>query len=206
MVNLDYLRNRLSIVASNFNFDLDENFGFIANVLLSKINSLEESFVDHKFSEVLLISQEEWNRKYGYKGYPALNDWIKMLTGESCVSQQEAEKRIKQIKLHSCCKAKAISLLMFKDHPSPHAFIDAFKNPDKKHLKRLLEKHFNIIKELDDVELINLSSKLRKQIIDDEDLLKKSIKEIYLKEHEEEINKLRICSNQPKSLKLEYAN
>ena len=69
-------KKSLKLVTSNFNVkELDD--------LLVK--TLQQAVLDNKytkeeliigFRKIMAISQDDWNKRYGYRGYPAIADWI----------------------------------------------------------------------------------------------------------------------------------
>jgi len=83
------LEKLLTVTAHNFKFKMNEGFEMIFNMIFDRIKHLTRDEVQKKFEQLLLTSNEEWNRKYGFAGYPALSDWINILVGERPLTDAE---------------------------------------------------------------------------------------------------------------------
>lgn len=61
---------------------MSENFGFkIGNeewleMLFRMIDKFSDEEIKYGFQEMCRITQDEWNKRYGYSGKPAIADWV----------------------------------------------------------------------------------------------------------------------------------
>ena len=78
-MDIQIFKKSLSILEKNYNFK------YSPELLTPLIIALKENGISvNDFSKLvqgllLKVTQEEWNRKYGFKGYPAIANWLDML-------------------------------------------------------------------------------------------------------------------------------
>lgn len=66
--------NVLFAIAENFNFKITNEFW--VNQLFEASQKFSENELKKGFSKIMQITQEDWNKKYGYGGKPAIADWL----------------------------------------------------------------------------------------------------------------------------------
>lgn len=77
MLNSKTLINYLNLVVENFDFSISETYiTLLHNSLKDTIS--DELFIDACKYIITTTTKEEWNKAYGYKGRPAIADWIKI--------------------------------------------------------------------------------------------------------------------------------
>lgn len=77
MLNSKTLINYLNLVVENFDFSISETYIELLHNSLKDITT-DEIFIDACKYIINTTTREEWNKAYGYKGRPAIADWIKI--------------------------------------------------------------------------------------------------------------------------------
>lgn len=89
MLNSKTLIHYLNLVVENFDFSISETYiELLHNSLKDTIN--DELFIDACKYIITTTTKEEWNKAYGYKGRPAIADWIK-ITNRKVVGDVNSE-------------------------------------------------------------------------------------------------------------------
>lgn len=113
MVNLldqDIFLKGFLLLKENFEFSTSQTYiDFIYNSLKDKIDN--ETFEEIIMLNLEDVSKENWNRLYGYKGRPALKDWI------DAFIITESPTLIQKSRQIQCSKTKANILEFYNDYP-----------------------------------------------------------------------------------------
>ena len=142
MITGKFLSNMLNITASNFKFVLDDNAKPLMSVLLETVKNMEEGDLLKRFQQVWLMPKQEWQERFGYSAYPALSDWILLLTGDRPKTDEEKQKETKAALRR--CKNKAC----FIAH-----MVNSYKDDERDY--RLFLHHYNKPENEDVVQIIN---------------------------------------------------
>lgn len=59
------------------------------NSLYQKCRDVESQKFNNGVEKIISISQEKWNKKYGFKGRPSIIDFVEMLSGERPLTEVE---------------------------------------------------------------------------------------------------------------------
>ena len=134
------LEKLLTITAHNFKFKMNEGFEMIFNMIYDRIKHLTRDEVQKKFEQLLLSSNEEWNRKYGFAGYPALSDWINILAGErplsDCEKLEANRKHEEKLRIWV-----GIIIVWINDQNLDTLFKQKYKNEENRQIINLIDKY-----------------------------------------------------------------
>jgi|DEB0MinimDraft_10_1074344.scaffolds.fasta_scaffold115859_2 hypothetical protein len=73
------------------------------NTLYSKVTSLSDEQIIAGFKQIMCITAQDWNEKYGFRGKPAMIDWLSYFIGNKPIkiediARQEIEKILEEAK------------------------------------------------------------------------------------------------------------
>lgn len=132
--------NLMEVLSNNFKFKMPDGFEMIFNMIFDKIKHLTRNEVQKKFEQLLLTSNEEWHRKYGFAGYPALSDWINILVGESPLT--DAEKLEANRKHEEKLRIWVGTIIVWiTDQNLDTLFKNKYKNEENRQIVNLIDKY-----------------------------------------------------------------
>ena len=73
MLNYKIFQDRIELVELNFNIKYPAK---LMMVIYEKLKGISDAEFEKGISRVLLTSAEDWNKKYGFGGKPAIGDWL----------------------------------------------------------------------------------------------------------------------------------
>lgn len=73
-MKLERFSKNIEIMAENFGFKV-KNEEWL-KMLFSLVDKFEDDDIKYGFQEMCKITQEGWNKRYGYSGKPAIADWV----------------------------------------------------------------------------------------------------------------------------------
>lgn len=169
----------MEAVSSNFKFKLNEGFELIFNMIFEQIKHLDRSVVQKKFEQLLLTSNEQWNQKYGFAGYPSLSDWIKIIAGERPATDEDKAEELKQYEDRMNYFAGYIIAWLHQPSILEYRyFLEKYKNPDNKHLKTIIDDFAKIKEDIHDDRIIKLAAFLKSQYDADKNGFKEKLRNI----------------------------
>lgn len=71
------------------------------NMLYGQCENLPDEKIDSGLKKIMSINQEEWNKKYGFGGKPALSDWLKFFNNDSASKEQYVLLEISRVLDHA---------------------------------------------------------------------------------------------------------
>lgn len=92
----DKLRKMFKLTATNFKFKLDEDFNIFFEMIYEKVKNIPDEMLTKRFQQLWLRTNEEWNKEYGYAGYPSFADWILILTEKRALTDKQIEQEKKK--------------------------------------------------------------------------------------------------------------
>lgn len=169
------LEQLLTATANNFKFKMNEGFEMIFNMIFDRIKHLTRDEVQKKFEQLLLTSNQEWNRKYGFAGYPALSDWINILVGERPLT--DAEKLEANRKHDDRLKTWVGTIMVWLNDRNPEIlFLNKYKNPENQPMINIINQFGK--KATTDEEITKLGRWLKDKYQSNKDIFKTKLKEI----------------------------
>lgn len=76
MIKFEKFEERFQLVELNFNFNYPAK---LLALIYQKCQNLSEDDLDESFNSIMRITQEDWNKKFGFGGKPAVADLLIML-------------------------------------------------------------------------------------------------------------------------------
>jgi hypothetical protein len=158
------LKKFFKLTATNFKFKLDEDFGIFFDMIEKKLQEVPDQIITKNFQQLWLKSSEEWNKEFGYSGYPSFSDWIYLLAGIRPLTDLQIVEQKKQ-------KEEAIKMLVcnlkswtsMKDMTGRY-FAVSYQREENKKIKNIVDKFYNIEKELSYDEISKLGLKIKNDI------------------------------------------
>jgi len=174
-ITKDELEKLLTITANNFKFKLNEGFEMIFNMIFERVKDRQRLEIQKKFQDLLLTSNEEWNKRYGFAGYPSLSDWIKILGGERPL--MDAEKLEANRKHDEKLRIWVGTIIVWiNDQNLDRLFKSKYSNPENQHLINLIDKYAKKAKT--DEEVLKLGRWLKSKYEADKTAFKAKLKGI----------------------------
>jgi hypothetical protein len=78
MINYNDFTDNFETLELNFNFKYPAK---LAVAVYEKIKDLSQEEFKKSINKILAMTQEDWNKKYGFGGKPAIADWLFFFTG-----------------------------------------------------------------------------------------------------------------------------
>lgn len=159
------------VASNNFKFKLPDGFEMIFNMIFEQVKDIDSSLVQKRFQQLLLTSNEEWNKKYGFAGYPSLSDWIKILVGERPLTDEDKLKKIKinESRIQNFARQITNVWLMDKYYNIENAFKDRYKNPENAEIIKIINEFAKVKKELSEERILDLAFYLRDEFLKDKE-------------------------------------
>ena len=180
------LKKMLSLTATNFKFKLDEDFSIFFDMIYEKVKNIPDELITKRFQQLWLTSNEDWNKKYGYAGYPSFSDWLFILTGNKPLTdiqiEQERKRHEDHIKYLASKKINSIS----EDYGNQEArvFVMNYFDPEREKERNIIDNIYEVNKKLTEDEAKNLCLKIRKDRDADFDNFKKRLLETTNKQNQ----------------------
>jgi len=176
MVEEKRLQNLIDATCINFQFQHEAAYKPIFDILYQKIKLCDEAVITHKFEELWKMTSKEWNRDYGFRGYPSLAQWLEILIAKP-LTEIEIEKKKKDYEDNMRFKASSIAAWV-NDPNLSISFLNRYKNPTNEHLKLVIDSYCKVKTELPDERIKKMGEYLRKEYLQDKQLFFKEIKGI----------------------------
>jgi hypothetical protein len=158
------LKKFFKLTATNFKFKLDEDFGIFFDMIEKKLQEVPDQIITKNFQQLWLKSSEEWNKEFGYSGYPSFSDWIYLLAGIRPLTDLQIVEQKKQ-------KEEAIKMLVCNlkswtsmEDMTGRYFAVSYQREENKKIKNIVDKFYNIEKELSYDEISKLGLKIKNDI------------------------------------------
>lgn len=109
MINPKEFLKGLHLLKENFEFDISKEYTkMIYDTLKDKLD--DKMFIDSCNNILQSTNKEEWNQAYGFKGRPAVKDWL-----DAFIPSPVVKKR------HKICQFTTASLVEeYIDYPDPY--------------------------------------------------------------------------------------
>jgi hypothetical protein len=157
------------VASNNFKFKLPDGFEMIFNMIFEQVKDIDSLLVQKRFQQLLLTSNEEWNKKYGFAGYPSLSDWIKILAGDRPLTDEEKHNKIEEHKTQMRIYTAQIASGWLDDERFNirFAFVGRYRNPENAKLRAIIDEFAKVKKELTDERVLDLANYLHKELLQD---------------------------------------
>lgn len=73
-MNKEEFKKRIKLILEDQNCNKPSNEWL--DLLFSRINIFSDDEINRGFAKILMMSQDDWNKKYGFGGKPAISDWL----------------------------------------------------------------------------------------------------------------------------------
>ena len=170
MLTEQKLLNRFNQTALNFKFKLGEDFKPFFQIIFEKTKHITEAEIDKKFQQLWLIPAADWNKKYGFAGYPALSDWFDILVGQRPKTDEQLREEHRRWE-QSINNHIAVIKCWLNDRnfmeTKPQYY--HYTNSDNEHLKKIIDdayKNKNYTKEFTKEQILSLFLKIRVRVFD----------------------------------------
>jgi hypothetical protein len=173
------LKKLFRLTATNFKFKLDEDFGIFFEMVYAKVQNISDELITKRFQQLWLTTTEEWNKEYGYAGYPSLSDWIKIIAGEKPPTDEEKLEELKEYEKRMEVFSAYIIAWLHQPSISPHRyFLDKYKDEQNSHLKTIINQFAKVSRDLPNEGIIKLASQLKAKYEADKIGFKERLKNI----------------------------
>jgi hypothetical protein len=176
MVNLETLKNFISITGINFQFETQEDYKPIIFAVYEKIKDCDIETIKNKFENLWKITNKEWNDEYGYRGRPSIGRWLEILV-EKPLTDEEIEKR--KIEYEENLRFKASIIGVWCNDPNLLiSFPQRYKNPENEHIKLVIDTYCKVKEKLPDERIKKMAIYLKKELDQDKALFYDTLKGI----------------------------
>jgi hypothetical protein len=176
------LKKMFRFTATNFKFKLDEDFSIFFEMIYEKVKNIPDDLIIKRFQQLWLRSTDEWNKEYGFAGYPSFADWIFILTGSRALTDVQIEEKKKS---HDIYLKRIVSNVAYrtdsKYDEDGRVFANYYLESEdcqSKETRDLVNKFYNITTALTYDEARELGLKIRKEKEKNWDDLKSKLLEI----------------------------
>jgi hypothetical protein len=180
MLTEQKLLNRFNQTALNFKFKLGEDFKPFFQIIFEKTKHITEAEIDKKFQQLWLIPAADWNKKYGFAGYPALSDWLDILVGQRPKTDEQLREEHRRWE-QSINNHIAVIKCWLNDRnfmeTKPQYY--HYTNSDNEHLKKIIDdayKNKNYTKEFTKEQILSLFLKIRGEYLTDKQVFTHKLK------------------------------
>jgi hypothetical protein len=160
-------------IAVNFNAKAT-NYENIFEIIYQQASKFDRSILEKNGQQVLLTSTEDWNKKYGYRGYPSLVEWLEIFTGKKPLTDEEIKKKNKQYQ-------ESLNFFVFtitkwlEDKNLKVLFLNKYKQKEEEHLKEIINKYAKVKEELTDERIIKMGFWLKDKYLEDKEKFKQDL-------------------------------
>jgi len=168
MIEKQYLKQLIHATGQNFQFKLMPEFEFIFNMLFDKVKNCDKAVITKKFEELWKTTSDEWNKQYGFRGYPSLAQWLEILV-EKPLTNEEIEKKKKEYEENLRFKAFIIGVWC-NDPNLLISFPYRYKNPLNAHIKSMIDTYCKVKEELPDERIRRMAVYLKSKLDEDKAL------------------------------------
>ena len=163
-------------LAKTFQFKLMREFEFIFNMLFDKIKLCDKLVITKKFEELWKTTSDEWNKQYGFRGYPSLAQWLEILV-EKPLTDEEIEKRKIEYERNLTVQASIVG--MWVNAPFyERLFSSRYNDPENKHIKSMIDGYFGIKEKLSDERVRKMAVCLKERLEENRELFYNKLKGI----------------------------
>lgn len=146
------------------------------NSLYEKCKDIEDKKFNDGVERVISISQEKWNKKYGFKGRPSIIDFIEILSGERPLTEAEKIEANNQHNEKISFWVASIAIWL-EDKNLSISFKNKYSNKENYHLSNLIDVYSNR-KPSNEEEIIKLGVWLAKRYNANKNRFKNDLKAI----------------------------
>ena len=159
-MNLDYFAKKIYFIFEDRN--LNEPSKEWLGALYEKCKSTNQASFDAGIEKLMTIPQDEWNKKYGFRGKPSIVDLIEILTGERPKTDAELEKEQTEWQRSITYSISEIVTIL-KDQNFEFGHVQLRKYRDKiRGPSYLIDKVYKkVARELTDGEVLELFDKIK---------------------------------------------
>jgi hypothetical protein len=170
------LKDMMRATAINFQFKLTKDFEPIFEMVYKAVKNIDAAFIERKFQELWKMTSDEWNNKFGFRGYPSLSSWLEILQEKP---KTEEEIRIEKRKYEENLRFKASVVSLWVSDPNLTILLSSkLKNEDNQHFKDMIYSYCGISGDLSKEEIVKLSAKLKKDLLADPQAFRKAFIEL----------------------------
>ena len=176
MITEKELKILMFATSNNFKFKLDDSFDFIFKMIFGKIKHLPRIEVEKKFQQLLLMPSGQWNKRYGFGGYPSFSDWMNIILDERPKTDEQKKKELEDYEKRMSYFVGFIIAWLHQPSISEHRyFLERYKDPKNKHLKEIIDAYAKVNTDLTNERIIDLARYLERQYEADRTLFKKNM-------------------------------
>ncbi len=159
------LKKLFRLTATNFKFKLDGDFEIFFEMVYAKVQNISDELITKRFQQLWLTTTEEWNKEYGYAGYPSFADWIWILTERRALTDKQIEEEKARHEKSLRYLVGDIRYWVEVGHIDDRGrvFANYYNEPNHHKVKNLINKYYNINSELSYDELLELAMRIRKE-------------------------------------------
>ncbi len=161
----EFLKNMINATGVNFQFTVSDEFKPIFTMLYEAVKHVDESTATKRIQELWKMTKNEWDSKYGFRGYPNLASWIEILDKKPLTDEEIAKKK-REYQENLRHTAQIINLWV-NDPNLRNFFPSRYKNPEYQHIKNILDKFWGVKEELTNDRIVNMAICTKKRFLDD---------------------------------------
>ncbi len=162
MVSYQNLKNLIDITGINFQFTISEKYKPIFEMLYDKVKDCDNDVINKKFQELWKTTSEEWNKKYGFRGYPSLAQWLEILVKKPLTDEEIAKRKIEYENGLRIQVGKFIVIL--NDPYFERVYYNRYLDPNYIEVKLLADKYCNVKGILPEEKIRKMAHYLKKEL------------------------------------------
>lgn len=172
----EQLKKLFSLTANNFQFTLEEEFSIFFDMIYQQVKDVADDHINKKFQQLWLKTSKEWNKEFGFRGYPTLARWLEILVKKP-LTDEELLKVKQEHEAKLTLYAKFIAVWV-NDPNLTISFCNRYENPENRHLKLMIDKFCKVNEELPRERVKKMAVYLQKNYLENKSLFIEKLREI----------------------------
>lgn len=128
MKNKEKLIKTLQMLEKSYNFEYPADILSILTRVIDSKNIDYNTICDLMQNLLITVTKDQWNQKYGFKGYPAIADWLEMLglKENSCLMSPDEKAEIEVAKIFEGMKEAQYGGGVIFDNKTTNACVESY--------------------------------------------------------------------------------
>ena len=136
------------------------------NGLYEKCKDIDERKFSKGVDKLISIPQDEWNKKYGFRGRPTIIDFVDSLSGERPLTD---EQLLEEKRKYNQAMIIFVSTIInwINDENIEYLFLNKYQAGGNEHLKSIIDQFTGVKETLTDERIVKMGKYLKKLYDDD---------------------------------------
>jgi hypothetical protein len=128
MKNKQKLIKTLQMLEKSYNFEYPADILSLLTRVIESKNIDYNTICDLMQNLLITVTKDQWNQKYGFKGYPTIADWLEMLgvKEDSCLMSLEEKAGVEVAKIFEGIKAAQYGGGVIFDNQTTNACVENY--------------------------------------------------------------------------------